>query len=63
MNFRDFRVLFLYEWKRQHNAAFGNGSVNERTIRHWYAKFETGDESLTNEYWGRPETKKFCEQE
>ena len=38
MNFRDFRVLFLFEWKNKHNAAatvrsinaaFGNGLVNE----------------------------------
>ena len=44
MNSKDFRVLFLYEWKSKHNAtaaarninaAFGNGSVNERTIRRW----------------------------
>ena len=58
MNSRDFRVLFLYEWKSKHNTAatarnmnavFGNGSVNERTFRRWYAKFETGDESLPNE--------------
>ena len=42
MNSRDFRVLFLYEWKNKHNAeaaarnvnaSFGNGSVNERAIR------------------------------
>ena len=38
------------------NAAFRNASVNEHTIRRWCAKFETGDESLTNEDWGRPET-------
>ena len=65
MNSEDFRVLFLYEQKSKHNAAavagninaaFGSGSVNERTIRCWYAKFETEDESLINEDWGRPET-------
>ena len=47
MNSRDFRVLFLYEWKNKHNAAaaarninaaFGNGSVNECTILCWYEK-------------------------
>ena len=57
MNSRDFRMLFLYEWKSKHNAAaathninaaFGNSSVNECTIQCWYAKFKTGDESLTN---------------
>ena len=61
MNFKDFRVLFLYKWKSKHNAAeaarninaaFGNDSVNEHTIRCWYAKFETGDESLTNKAQG-----------
>ena len=50
-------MLFLWEWKSKHNvaaaawninAAFGNGSVNECTIQRWYAKFETGDEGLTN---------------
>ena len=65
MNSSDFRVLFLYEWKNKHNAAkasrninaiFGNGSVKERTIRPWYAKFETGVENLTNVDWGRPES-------
>ena len=65
MNSRVFRVLFLCEWKskrytaaaaRSINATFENGSVNERTIQSWYAKFETGDESLTNEDLSRPET-------
>ena len=58
MNSRGFRMLFLYELKSKHNAsaaapntnvAFGKGSVNEHTIRCWYAKFEIGDESLKNE--------------
>ena len=65
MNSKDFRVLFLYEQKSKHNAAaaarninaaFGNDFVNERTIRCWYAKFETEDESLTNGNWNKPET-------
>ena len=64
MNSRDFRVLFLYECKSKHNSvaaarnidsAFGNGSINEFTIRCWYAKFETGNMSLTKEDRGRPE--------
>ena len=64
MNSRDFKVLFLYECKSKHNSVstdrningvFRNGSVNERTIRCWYAKFETGDENLTNNNRGRPE--------
>ena len=54
----------MHEWKSKHNAAaaarninaaFGNSSVNERTIWHWYAKFETGDENLTNEDQNRRE--------
>ena len=28
-------MLFLYEMKSKHNAAFGNGSENECTIRHY----------------------------
>ncbi|GFU65929.1 histone-lysine N-methyltransferase SETMAR [Trichonephila clavipes] len=65
MNSLDFRVLFLYEWKRDHNsttstrnisATFGYGSVNKRALRRWYAKFESGEKSLTNENRGRPET-------
>ena len=72
MNSKDFRQLFLYEWKNKHNVAaaarnidvtFGNGSVNERTIRRWYVKFETGDESLTNEDRGRPKTRQALEGE
>ena len=60
-----FRVLLLYDWKSKHNAvaaalninaAFGKRSANECTIRHWNAKFETGDESLTSKDQGRPET-------
>ena len=55
----------MYKWKnkryalatlRNINAAFKKDSVNERTIRRWYTKFETGDESLTNEDLGKPET-------
>ena len=65
MNSRDFKVLFLYELKSKHtaavagrniNIAFINGSVNERTIRSWYARFEIGNESLTNKDRGRPQT-------
>ena len=58
-------MLFLYAWKSKHNiaadaqninAAFGSGSVNESTIQCGHAKFENGDDSLTNEDRGRPET-------
>ncbi|GFU37686.1 hypothetical protein TNCV_2480741 [Trichonephila clavipes] len=38
------------------NAAFEDGSVNERAIRYWYAKFESDDESLTNKDRDRAET-------
>ena len=68
MNSRDFRELFLYEWESKHSAAvaarninaeFGNGSVNECTIRHWYAKFKTGNESHKQ----RPgQTRNYCRQ-
>ena len=62
MNSRDFRLLFLYEWKGKHNtagaprrinAAFRNGSVNDRTFRRRYAKFGTRDKSITNETRGQ----------
>ncbi|XP_066253422.1 histone-lysine N-methyltransferase SETMAR-like [Euwallacea similis] len=62
---RDFRVLYLNEWKSGHNAveaarnincAFGEGSANERTIRRWYAKFESGDKSLEIEDRGKPKS-------
>ncbi|GFY49581.1 HTH_48 domain-containing protein [Trichonephila inaurata madagascariensis] len=65
MNSWDFRELFLYQWKGDHNAAttvwnintsFGSSSVNEHIILRWYAKFESGDESLSNEERDRPET-------
>ena len=64
MNSRDFRVLFLYEWKSKHNAvaagrnikaSFGSSSVNKCTIRDWYAKFETEDGSFTKKDRGKPE--------
>ena len=56
MNSKDFRMLFLYEWKSKQNAAAAaqdinaaleNDSVSEHTIRLWFAMFETGDEKLT----------------
>ena len=31
------------------NQAFGNDSVNERTVRCWFAKFRSGDFSLEDE--------------
>ncbi|GFW67081.1 hypothetical protein TNCV_4031001 [Trichonephila clavipes] len=38
------------------NATFGDGSANKCTIRHRYANFASGDESLTNEDRGCSET-------
>lgn len=65
METRDFRVIFFYEFKLGRSAAeaarnickaFGEGSVNERTIRRWFAKFSTGDTDLENQPRGRPPT-------
>ena len=55
MNSRDFRVPFLYVRKSKHhaaeaarniNAALGNDSGNELTIRRWYTKFEISVEKF-----------------
>ncbi|XP_024080509.1 histone-lysine N-methyltransferase SETMAR-like [Cimex lectularius] len=68
MEIRDFRVIFLYQFKLGHSAAeaarsiskpFAEGSVNERTIRHWSAKFSKGNWNTTeleNVSRGRPPT-------
>ena len=37
------------ETARKLNQVFGNGSVNERTIRHWFAKFRSGYFSLEDD--------------
>ena len=51
----NFRPIFLYEFKlnqsaaeivRKINQAFGNDSVNKRTVRRWFPKFRSGDFSL-----------------
>ena len=51
MLFSNFLPIFLYELKFNQNAAktartinqaFGNDSVNERTVRRWFAKFRSG---------------------
>lgn len=48
------RPIFLYEFKPNHkaaaatrniNQAFGQGTVNERTMWLWFKKFQDGDES------------------
>ena len=58
MSLNDFRPIFLYEFKlnqsaavtaRKINLAFGNDSVNERTIRRWIAKFRSENFSLEDE--------------
>ena len=59
----EIRLIFLYEWKLNHNAAeaarninaaFGKGSANERTIRRWFDKFQSGDVAMENSARGRP---------
>ena len=64
MSLNDFRPIFLYEFilnqsaaetARKINQAFGDDSVNERTIRRWFAKFRSGDFGLEDELRsGRP---------
>ena len=64
ISLNDFRSIFLYEFKlkqsaaetaRKINQAFGNNSVNERTVRRWFAKFRSGRFSLKGEpRSGRP---------
>ena len=64
MTLSDFRTIFLHEFKfnqsaiettRKFNQAFGNDSVNERTVRRWFAKLGSGDFSLEVEpRSGRP---------
>ena len=55
MSLSGFRPIFLPEFKlnqgasetaRKINQAFGNDSVNERTVRRWFVKFRSGDFSL-----------------
>ena len=52
MSLRNFRPIFLYEFKLNQNAAetarkinqaFDNDNVNECTVRCWFAKFRSGD--------------------
>ena len=64
MSFSDFRPFFLYKYKlnqsatetaRKVNQAFGNDSVNERTVRRRFAKFCAGNFSLEDKpRRGRP---------
>lgn len=59
------RVIFEYEFRRgtnaaetarNINAAFGEGSTNERTVRFWFKRFRDGNFDLKNEPRGRPPT-------
>ncbi|CAH2089379.1 unnamed protein product [Euphydryas editha] len=59
------RVIFEYEFRRGTNAAetarninvaFGEGTVNERTVRFWFKRFRDGNFDLKNEPRGRPPT-------
>lgn len=65
MESRDFRLLFLYEYKLGNNSkkaaeninkAFGQNTVKDRTIRFWFCKFKTGDTTLENQSRGHPDT-------
>ncbi|CAH2099086.1 unnamed protein product [Euphydryas editha] len=55
MSLNNFWLIFLYKFKlnlnaaktaRKINQAFGNDSVNERTVGRWFAKFRSRDFSL-----------------
>ncbi|EFN81026.1 Histone-lysine N-methyltransferase SETMAR, partial [Harpegnathos saltator] len=57
MENKEMRIIFLYEYKLGHsaaeatrniNTAFGEGSVSDRTIRHRFEKFRSGDTNLDN---------------
>ena len=64
MSLSYFWSIFLYKFKlnqsaaetvRKINQAFGNDSINEHTVRRWFAKFCSGDFSLEDEpRSGRP---------
>ena len=54
----DFRPIFLYEFELNQSDAeaaqkikqvFDNDSVNERTVRRWFAKFRSRDFNLEDE--------------
>ncbi|XP_035720907.1 histone-lysine N-methyltransferase SETMAR-like [Vespa mandarinia] len=58
MDRKKIRIIFLYEYKLGHKAseatrninnAFGENTVNERTVHRWFKKFRNGDESLEDE--------------
>lgn len=58
MEEKQFRTIFLYEYKLGHKAAeaarninrvFGKNTVNELTVFQWFQKFQREDESLGEE--------------
>ncbi|XP_029638061.1 histone-lysine N-methyltransferase SETMAR-like [Octopus sinensis] len=60
-----YRVIFLYEYKLGHSAtkalrnikrAFGNDSVDIRTVQRWFQRFRSGNESLKSESRGKPKS-------
>ena len=64
MRKEDLRLLFLHEFKLGNkasqttaniNRAWGEGTTSDRTVRRWFQKFRSGDESLEDEEGrGRP---------
>ncbi|XP_029638041.1 histone-lysine N-methyltransferase SETMAR-like [Octopus sinensis] len=59
---KDLRLFFLHEFKLGHNTsqtaaninrAWGEGDINDRTVRRWFPKFRSRDESLEEESRGR----------
>ncbi|XP_029636835.1 histone-lysine N-methyltransferase SETMAR-like [Octopus sinensis] len=66
MKQEEMRLLFLHEFKLGHNAsltaaninrAWAEGSTSDHTVRWWFEKFRSGDESLEDqEGRGRPST-------
>ena len=55
---REIHLLVLHEFKLGHNAsetsaninrAWRDGFTNDRTVRRWFKKFRSGDESLQDE--------------
>jgi histone-lysine N-methyltransferase SETMAR len=58
MNKQKIRVIFLYEFKMERNAAetarninhaFGQGTTSERTVERWFQKFRNGDQNLEDQ--------------
>ena len=41
---------------RNINKAYGDNTVNQRTVQHWFKRFKSADESLENKQREKPET-------